>query len=104
MLTRVSLILTDQRAEAVYLYAYSASDKLDTLLRKMKKKDRVMYERIGKKISELCEYPHMAKPMESDLKGTWRVHVGHFVLFYRINEDEKKLEFYDFEHHDKAYH
>ena len=42
--------------------------------------------------------------MESNLKGTWRVRVGHFVLFYRINEGEKRLEFYDFEHHDKAYH
>ena len=69
----------------------------------MKKRDRETYERIGKKISELCKNPRMAKPMASNLKGAWRVHVGHFVLFYRINEDEKKLEFYDFEHHDKAY-
>ncbi len=73
------------------------------MLKKIKKKDRMMYERIGKKIAELCENPRMAKPMTHNLKGTWRVHVGHFVLFYRINESERKLEFYDFEHHDKAY-
>jgi mRNA-degrading endonuclease RelE of RelBE toxin-antitoxin system len=45
----------------------------------------------------------MAKPMTASLKGTWRVHVGPFVLFFRINENEKKLEFYDFVHHDEAY-
>ncbi|MCL5239403.1 MAG: type II toxin-antitoxin system RelE/ParE family toxin [Candidatus Marsarchaeota archaeon] len=72
-------------------------------MRKLKKADRLAYERIGKKIDELCANPHMAKPMSSYLKGTWRVHVGHFVMLYRINEAEEKLEFYDFEHHDKAY-
>ena len=85
------------------MYAFSLSDKLGHILKKLKKSDRIMYERIGNKIDELCANPRMAKPMSSNLKGSWRVHTGHFVLLYRINEDEKKLEFYDFEHHDKAY-
>ena len=85
------------------MYAFSPSDKLSSILKKMKKRDRLTYERIGKKIDELCENPTLGKPMSSNLKGSWRVHVGHFVLLYRINESEKKVEFYDFEHHDKAY-
>ncbi len=85
------------------MYAFSLSDELSNILKKMKNKDRATYERIGKKIAELCENPRMAKPMTASLKGTWRVHVGPFVLFFRINENEKKLEFYDFVHHDEAY-
>ncbi|VVB77199.1 ParE toxin of type II toxin-antitoxin system, parDE [uncultured archaeon] len=76
---------------------------MSKILANMKKKDRLTYERIGKRIDELCQNPRMAKPMTSNLKGSWRVHVGSFVLLYRINESEKKLEFYDLEHHDKAY-
>ena len=42
-------------------------------------------------------------PMGNVLKGSWRVHVGHFVLMYVIEEEKKVVRFYKFEHHDKAY-
>ena len=85
------------------MYSFSLSDKLSVILKKMKKRDRTAYGRIGRRIDELRENPRLGKPLSSNLKGSWRVHVGHFILLYRINESENKLEFYDFEHHDKAY-
>ncbi len=41
--------------------------------------------------------------MESYLKGSWRVHIGHFVLMYTIDRKNKVVEFYKLEHHDKVY-
>ncbi len=72
-------------------------------LHKLYKRDRSLYDRIEKKVDELLENPHMGKPMESVLKGSWRVHVGHFVLMYMIDEEKKVVKFYKFEHHDKVY-
>ena len=56
-----------------------------------------------KKIVELSQNPYSGKPLRSVLKGKWRVHLGPFVLIYKIDEGHKILIFLVFEHHDKAY-
>ncbi|MDI9417586.1 MAG: type II toxin-antitoxin system RelE/ParE family toxin, partial [Euryarchaeota archaeon] len=37
------------------------------------------------------------------LKGKRRVHVGPFVLIYKINENERVVTLIELEHHDDAY-
>ena len=71
---------------------------------KIRKKDPVRYEQIAKKIRILAENPETGKPMHPPLKGQWRVHIGHFVLFYEIDAREKTIVFLRFVHHDEAYH
>ena len=85
------------------VYLISFSDNMSEQLARLYKRDRALYERIQKKVDDLKEHPNTGKPMESTLKGSWRVHVGHFILMYRIHEREKVVEFYKIEHHDKAY-
>lgn len=72
-------------------------------LHKLYKRDRALYDRIEKKVDELLENPYTGKPMENVLKGSWRVHIGNFVLMYTIDEENKVVKFYKFQHHDKAY-
>ncbi len=84
-------------------YFVSFSDNIHEQLAKLYRKDRALYERVQKKVDDLLERPQMGKPMESKLKGSWRIHVGHFVLMYRIHEKEKVVEFYNIEHHDNVY-
>lgn len=84
-------------------YDIEIDQELEKTLSKLDKKDRGNFERVGKKILQVAENPHAGKPLKSILKGKWRVHVGHFVLFYRIDETEKKVVFLDFVHHDDAY-
>jgi len=49
------------------------------------------------------ENPYHYKPLRGDMKGSRRVHIGHFVLIYEILEEEKKVRFLDFDHHDNVY-
>lgn len=84
-------------------YALEADPQLRKQLRKLAKRDKVTHLRILKKVSELLENPKIGKPLESIMKGYWRVHVGHFVLIYRISEQNKSVVLLRFEHHDDAY-
>jgi len=83
------------------MYNAVFSDEFRKQLSKLKKKDRVMYGRIQKKIKELLLEPHHLKHLRGELKGEQRVHFGPFVLRFSLKED--KVYFITFRHHDKAY-
>ena len=85
-------------------YNYRLEKDLISLLNKISKKDKKLYEAAIKKIEDIIENPHHYKPLKYDLKGRRRVHVGTvFVLTFRIDEKEKKVTFLDLCHHDKVY-
>ncbi|MBU3926068.1 type II toxin-antitoxin system RelE/ParE family toxin [Patescibacteria group bacterium] len=73
------------------------------ILKKLKKKDSVLYNRIKEKLVDIANNPYFGKPLGNVLKNRRRVHIGHFVLVYRINEEEREVRFLDFDHHDKVY-
>lgn len=81
-------------------YRFKIEKELDDKLKDM---DKSLYERTLKKIEELIETPYIGKPMRSKLKGSRRVHIGSFVLFYYIDESNRIVHFYEFVHHDEAY-
>ncbi|MFZ2071235.1 MAG: type II toxin-antitoxin system RelE/ParE family toxin [Halobacteriota archaeon] len=85
------------------MYEYEIKDRLSKKLRKAAKKDRVLYEAIMKKILQVAENPYPGKPLHGKLTGKRRVHIGHFVLIYGIDEKERRVIFLDFTHHDEAY-
>lgn len=70
-------------------------------LKKAKKKNRALFERLKKSIVKVCENPEAGKPLKHDLKGTWRIHLNPFVLVYSIEGDTVIFHYY--EHHDDAY-
>lgn len=72
-------------------------------LKKIEKNDKASYTKIVKQILKLSQYPYYGKPLKNVLKGKWRVHIGHFVLTYEIDEKNKIVKFLKYEHHDKAY-
>jgi Cytotoxic translational repressor of toxin-antitoxin stability system len=84
-------------------YIIQLEHQLEQNLVKLKKKDKTLYTRVINKIIELSLNPYAGKPLRSVLKGKWRVHIGPFVLIYRINEGHKAVTFLEFEHHDSAY-
>ena len=85
------------------MYEYEIKDRLSKKLQKVAKKDRVLYEAIMKKILQIADNPYLSKPLHGKLKGKRRVHIGHFVLIYGIDEKERRVIFLDFTHHDEAY-
>lgn len=76
---------------------------LEKKLEKLVKRDPIFYQRIMKKLSEIAENPHTYKQLKHLMKGDYRVHVGHFVIIYSIDEENKIINLKDIEHHDKVY-
>ncbi len=84
------------------MYSYELKPALEKSLQKLAKKDKRHYESVVRKILQITDNPEIGKPLRNVLKGKRRVHTGHFVLIYEVDEKEKKISFLDFEHHDNA--
>ena len=76
---------------------------IEVVLKKLKKKDRVQFEAVRKKINQILENPEVYKPLKNLLRGRYRVHVGHFVLIFVIHEEARVVEFKRYGHHDDVY-
>jgi YafQ family addiction module toxin component len=85
-------------------YNYEISRQLERELDKLRRKNKKQFEIILKKMSEILENPQHYKPLQHDMKGLQRVHIDKsFVLVFEIVENENKVVFLDFEHHDNIY-
>lgn len=78
-------------------------EDLDKKLQKLRKKDPPLYAKLFKKIVSVSQKPYLGKPLRNVLKNRRRTHVGHHVLTYAIDEENKTIVLLTFEHHDKAY-
>lgn len=85
------------------MYEYEIKGKLDKEFRKMAKRDRVLYDAVRGKMDQILDNPYLGKPLRRVLKGKRRVHIGHFVLIYEIDEKRHRVTFLGFTHHDEAY-
>ena len=85
------------------MYIFEIKKGLEKSLQKLAKKDRQLYEAVTKKILQIAENPTIGKSLRNVLKGKKRVHIGHFVLIYEVDDKKEKVTFIEFEHHDKAY-
>lgn len=85
------------------MFTYELKEKLAKKLKKIARKDPVLYSEIAKKILQIAKNPEFGKPLRNVLKGKRRVHIGSFVLMYEIIENEGKIIFLEIGHHDEAY-
>ncbi len=85
--------------------AYSAdySERILKIFDRMAKRDKRQLIAINEKIKEILENPYHFKPLRGDMKGSRRVHFGHFVMTYEILEKEKTIRFLDYDHHDNIF-
>ena len=78
--------------------------KIEKTLRKLKKKDPVVFRALQRKINEIAENPSHYKPLKHDLAGERRVHImKSFVLKFEIDDVGRVVTFLVFGHHDDAY-
>lgn len=68
---------------------------------KLIKKDRVLLNRMDKKIDQILENPQHYPPKKYSLKGKRSAHVGSYVLLFEIVDDV--IIFHRFRHHDHVY-
>ena len=83
------------------MYEAVFSDEFKKQLSKIKSKDKILYERLEKKIRSILLEPTHLKHLKNVLKGQQRVQLGSFVLKFVIKEN--KVYFIIITHHDFAY-
>ena len=81
------------------------SEELENVLIKLSRMDSGLFRAVQKKINQIavldeCEIEHF-KNLRGELSDHKRVHVGSFVLFFKLDGDY--IIFDRLEHHDKAY-
>ncbi|MFZ1127805.1 type II toxin-antitoxin system RelE family toxin [Methanoregula sp.] len=76
---------------------------VEASLKKLAKKDPVRFEQVAKKLRELADNPEMGKPLKNPLKGSRRLHIGHYVLIYTIDLKKQVIVLTDYAHHDEVY-
>lgn len=86
------------------MYRDLYSEEIARKLTKLKKKDPSHYSIVRKKMDFISANPeHSYKFLHYDMKGISRVHIGHFVLVFVINHQNKTVSFEDYDHHDNIY-
>jgi len=79
--------------------------EIEGALRKLKKKDAALFRAVQKKILQIsrlnAEETEYFKNLRAPLQQYKRVHVGSFVLLFRIEKDT--VFFGAFGHHDDVY-
>ena len=86
------------------MYKLAVKESLDKKFKRLRKKDKEMLRFIDRKVQDILEDPYRFKTLRKPLQNKRRVHVsGSFVLIYEINEKEKIVTLFDFDHHDNIY-
>jgi YafQ family addiction module toxin component len=82
-------------------YIIEFSSQFEKSMKKLKKKDKILFEQIQKKLLDLINNPEHYKPLRNVLAGFRRIHFGSFVLIYKLEENIVRI--ISLEHHDNAY-
>jgi len=80
------------------LYSLEVVEKVDRILKKLRKKDLAQFEAISRKVNEILENPQQFKPLRRPMQHMRRVHVGSFVLIYDVDETKKVVTIRRYEH------
>ena len=85
-------------------YTFIFLPKCERIIEKATRKNPILEKVLTKKINEIILNPTHYKPLRYDLAGERSVHVlKSFILKFTIDEQNRKVIFIFFGHHDKAY-
>jgi YafQ family addiction module toxin component len=77
------------------------SPEFEKILEKLAKKDKPELRKIEGQVYKIISNPFIGKPLRNVMKSYRRVHIGSFVLVYKIEDEE--ITFMDYDHHDRVY-
>ena len=83
------------------VYITEFSSQFEKSIKKLKKKDKTLFNQIQKKLIDIVKNPERYKILGNALAGYRRIHFGPFVLVYKIENNIVRIISLD--HHDKAY-
>ncbi|MBI5553130.1 MAG: addiction module toxin RelE [Candidatus Diapherotrites archaeon] len=85
---------------------FDVSEKLEKILQKLSRKDKIRLEAALKKMDEIASSPDIEhyKNLSHAMKEFKRVHIDtHFVLIFKFDKKSGKVWFEDLQHHDDIY-
>ena len=82
-------------------YGLKFTPLFEKQLIKLKSKDKILFERLTKKLKEIRNNPEHYKPLRNILKGMRRAHLDPFIIIFEIEDDLIIVHYV--KHHDKAY-
>ena len=82
-------------------YSIKLTPFFEKQLIKLKHKDKVLFDRLAKKLNEIRENPEHYKPLRNVLKGMRRAHLDPFIIIFEIENDLVIVHYV--KHHDNAY-
>jgi len=85
------------------LYSLEIEEEVSKTFKRLLKRDRIQLEAVNKKIEQIMSNPFQFKPLRHPLEGLRRVHVGSFVLIYKVIENPPTVRIVKYKHHDEAY-
>ncbi|MFA5382749.1 MAG: hypothetical protein WC356_06260 [Candidatus Micrarchaeia archaeon] len=88
-------------------FEFDLSEELKEILYVLNNRDKKLAERINKKIKEIinCDLNSVNhyQNLKYEFKDRKRVHIGHFVLTFKIYKEKNFILFINFSHHDEIY-
>jgi YafQ family addiction module toxin component len=82
-------------------YNIEFSSQFEKSIMKLKKKDKILFSQIQKKLIDIVKNPERYKNLGNVFAGYRRLHFGPFVLIFKIEKNIVRVISLD--HHDKAY-
>jgi len=88
-------------------FSFDLSDEMKAETRVLARRDRALSDALNKKIRQIIASDESTighyKNLKHNLSDCKRVHIGNFVLMFKVFRKEKFILFYRFRHHDDAY-
>jgi|TARA_B100001971_G_C18159041_1_gene520331 YafQ family addiction module toxin component len=86
------------------MYSFDIKEQLDKKFQKLSKKNPTQLKIIHNKIQEVIQNPQHFKNLRKPFQRYKRVHIDKsFVLIFSVDEENKKVIFEEFDHHDRIY-
>jgi len=82
-------------------YIIEFSLQFEKSIKKLKKKDKALFNQIQKKLLDIVQNPERYKTLRNVFAGYRRLHFGPFILIYKIEKNIVRIISLD--HHDRAY-
>ena len=76
---------------------------LNTFLKRFKKLPENQQERVKERAQQLAENPYLGLRLKGQLEGFWKDRVGDYRIIYKVEENNKRIVFYDMDLRKKVY-
>lgn len=84
-------------------YNLVLSNQAERVIRRMAKRQRELYRRVGGALDNLARDPFQGKPLKGELQDRYSFRVGSYRILYRIKRPQRLVMVIDISHRRDVY-